>query len=1062
MKQKLLSFLAVCLFLVGMAHAQTRQVTGRVTSASDGTPISGVSVSVAGTSIATQTNDNGNYSIEAAPNATLVFSYVGYETQRIAVGNRSVINVQLGTEEEALEEVVVVAYGTARRSEVTGSIATMSSEELEKRTVTNVTNALAGMAPGVSVSSGNGQPGSGANVRLRGIGSMNASSEPLYVVDGAVFDGNIGDINANDIESISVLKDATSAALYGSRAGNGVIMITTKKGKGAPRLNASVNQGITGRAIKEYETVGTFDYYPTVFQSLKNTLMFPASATTVPLSEEAASEKALNDIVGALIYNPFDVENSEILDANGRMNPNAKLKYDDFNWFDAIQRTGHRTDANVNVSGSDEKTDYYVSLGYLDDKGYILNSDFRRFNGRLNVNSQIKPWLKTGVNISGATSTATLAADASTDNANSYVNPFNFIRGIGSIYPVRAYDHVTGAPVINELTGEHYYDYGMHPGAKNRPGGANPGRHVVYETMLNERLNNRVLLGGRAYVEVKFLKDFTFTPSVSIDMSNRNFDYNWNNTVGDGVSYNGLTAAENDIVRSYTFNQVLTYNKSLDLHNISVLAGHENYDYTFRRRTSTKTGQIVSGISEFDNYVTPFSTGGYRHLNRIESYFAKASYNYDQKYFVDGSVRTDGSSIFAKQNRWGTFFSIGGAWAISKEMFMENTNWVNDLRLKASYGQVGNNHLLDDQSPRQRIFYAYQALYTLGFNNNTYPGTLLYSLENPNLTWESSNTFNIGIDFSILNNRLRGEIEYYKRGSDQLLMTVPLGLSPAVSSQPRNVGAMYNRGFEISVTGDIISTDDVTWTLTKNVTTYKNEITKMPSETPVITVGSKRREVGRDFYSFWLRQYAGVDPSDGSALYIPSESAPAEAIREVNGVEYVTNQNYAKFDYSGTAIPDLMGSIINTVRYKSVSISFLLNYQLGGKIYDSQYAGLMGTNTYGKSYHVDALNAWRTDNTESNTPRLDQGNSANINAASTRWLTDASYFSLRNINISYRLPSTWLNTIDMSSARIFFTAENLALFTKRRGMNPTETFDGTNSTTFLPTRIFSAGLNVTF
>ncbi|MGJ1205872.1 SusC/RagA family TonB-linked outer membrane protein [Sphingobacterium lactis] len=1059
MKHKLLCFIVAFVCLIGQSIAQTQNVSGTVTSSADGQPLSGVSVRVVGTTNAAQTDGSGKYTLSnVAAGSTLSFSYIGFTSQTVTLGNSNTINIELSQAGEALDEVVVVAYGTAKKSEVTGSMATMGAEDLEKRTVTNVSNALAGMAPGISVSSGNGQPGSGASIRLRGIGSMSASSSPLYVVDGAVFDGNIGDINSDDIESISILKDATSAALYGSRAGNGVIMITTKKGRGATRFNVGLTQGITQRGIEEYETVGINDYYPTAFQAIKHSRMFPTSGT--PATEEAANRYAVDNIKRLLAYNPFNVADNEVVDLNGVMNPNASLKYNDFDWFDAIQRVGKRTNANVNLSGSNDKTDYYVSLGYLNDEGYILNSDLQRFNGRMNVNSQIKDWLKAGVNISGTMSEGSMASDAATGNAASYVNPFSFIRGLGSIYPVHAFDATTGAPVINEVTGEHYYDYGMHPGAVNRPSGASPGRHVIYETILNTNYNKRAVLGGRAFVEIKFLKDFTFTPSVSVDLTNRNRDYSWNNRVGDGVSYNGLGSFQNDITKSYTFNQVLQYRKSFDLHNLTALAGHENYDYEFSTRNTTKTGQITSGITELDNYVTPLSSGGYKNVNRLESYFGKASYNYDQKYYADASFRMDGSSIFDNEKRWGKFFSVGAAWAINKEAFLADASWINDLRLKASYGQVGNNNLLDVNG--NRIYYGYQALYNLGWSNGGLPGTILSSLPNPNLTWESSNTFNVGVNFAFLNNRLRGEMEFYKRGSDQLLLSVPRALSSAVSSEFMNVGSMYNTGFELSLSGDIVRNENFTWTMTKNITTFKNEITKMPAENPVITSGNKRREVGRDYYSFWLREYAGVDATDGSSLYTPADNAPASALRTVDGKQYVTNQNFAKFVYSGTSIPDLMGSIMNSFSYKDFSLSFLLNYQIGGQIYDSQYASLMSTNAYGKSYHVDAMNAWTTSNTGSTIPRLDQANNANINAASTRWLIDASYLSITNVNFQYKLPTSLVNKIDLSSARVFFTGENLALFSKRTGMNPTEGFDGSVSTTYLPTRIFSLGINVGF
>lgn len=1058
MKQKLLTTMLAMTCLTSVSYAQSRQINGKVTS-TDGRPINGVSISVEGSSTATQTDRNGNFTLSAAPGTILNVSYVGFIKQTVRIGNSTVLTIALVPEDKALDEVVVVAYGTAKKSEITGSVATMSAADLEKRTVTNVSNALAGLAPGISVSSGNGQPGSGAAIRLRGIGSMSASSAPLYVVDGAVFEGNLGDINSDDIESISVLKDATSAALYGSRAGNGVIMITTKKGKGAPKLNASFTQGIAERGIKEYDRVGTFDYYPLVFQAMKNSRMFP-TGTTTPLSEAAASTWALANINTQLVYNPFNVADNNILDANGMMNPQAGLKYDDFDWFGNMQRTGKRSDANVSMSGSTEKSDYYVSVGYLNDQGYILNSDFKRFNGRANVNAQVKDWLKTGVNISAASSTGSLAADESTGNGASFVNPFNFIRGIGAIYPVRAYNPQTGAAVYNEVTGEQYYDYGIFPGAKNRPSGASPGRHVIYETILNARSNTRNVIGGRGYVEIKFLNDFTFTPSVNVDVSTREYEQGGSNIVGDGVTSNGTLAITNSTTSSYTFNQVLAYQKSIENHNISALVGHENYDYSYKYRYAYKVGQVTSGINEFANYVTPRTISGYKDENKIESYFAKATYNYDQKYYFDASFRRDGSSIFAENKRWGSFYSLGGAWAIRKEQFMQDVSWVNDLRLKASYGEVGNNNLLNADG--SRIYYGYQSLYDLGYNNGTLPGISLSTLANPDLTWETSKTFNLGVDFSLLDNRLRGEIEYYKRGSDQLLLSVPLPLSASISSQFRNVGSMYNTGFEFAVTGDIIRGGDFGWSLTNNISFFKNKITKMPNENPIITSGTKQWEVGRDYYSFWLRQYAGVDATDGSALYIPAEGTAANLLRNIDGVDYVTTQTNAKFDYSGTAIPDFAGSILNNFNYKSLSLSFLITYQVGGKIYDSQYAGLMGTASYGKSYHADALNAWTTTNTTSNIPRMDAANSVNINAASTRWLIDASYISLRNVNLTYRLPSDFLNKIDMSSARVFFTGENLALSSKRKGLNPTETFNGTNSTSYLPTRMFSLGLNVSF
>ncbi len=661
MKEKII-YCCLCSFtaLFSMAvKAQVIQVSGQVTSLAKGTPIPGVTISVLDSKAVSQTDGNGRFMIQSPANGTLHFTAIGFLPKDIALNGTQPLQVKLQEMSHELEEVVIVAYGKSSRSELTGSIATMGTGDLQKRIVSNITNALAGMAPGISVSSGNGQPGSDASIRLQGIGSISASSEPLLVVDGAAYDGSIGDINVDDIESVSVLKDATSAALYGSRAGNGVIIITTKKGKGALKLEAGIKQGFSQRGIKEYERVGLYDYYPVVFQAIKNFKIFPNSGKG--LSEQGASQYAMENVFKNLFYNPFNVADDQILDIKGKMNPSAGLKYNDFDWYKAIQRTGKRKDANINLSGSNEKTNYYASLGYLDEEGYLLNSDFRRFSGRMNIDSKVKSWLRLGVNMYGTGSTGKLALDAgsSSGNANAIANPFNFIRGMGPIYPIHAFDPVTGEPITDPKTGKQYFDYGLHPGAVNRPNAASPGRNVIYETMLNHRDNTRVILGGRAYADINFLKYFTFTPSVNVDISNRNFDYTYNSSVGDGVTYAGLSSATNSMIKSYTFNQILAYKRNFGPHNLSLLAGHENYDYVYKDRNAIKTGQFVEDIPELINYVSNYFIDGRKNSNRLESYFAKASYRYIDRYFMDASVRRDGSSIFNPDQRWGHFSQSG-------------------------------------------------------------------------------------------------------------------------------------------------------------------------------------------------------------------------------------------------------------------------------------------------------------------------------------------------------------------------------------------------------------------
>ena len=1048
MKQKLLSIFLVCVLVAGAAFAQDKKITGKVTAKEDGLPLPGVSIKVTGSQIGTQTDVNGNYALNVPSSAkTLEFSFIGFTKQLTPIGNKNLINVSLDNDDKQLSEVVVVAYGSAKREAITGSVATLNASAIENRVVTNISNILQGVAPGIQVGASNGQPGSGTSIRIRGFGSLSASNAPLYVLDGSVYDGSIGDINPNDIESVSLLKDASSSALYGARGANGVILITTKKGKiGETRINANVTRGFSERGIPEYDRVGTLDYYPAIWQAVRNSLVYPRTGGAAPLTPAAAAASASISTPKSLVYNPFNVPGDQLVGADGKLNPNASLLYNDFDWFSPLQRRGDRTNADLSFSGNTGRSDYFVSLGYLNDIGYIQKTDFRRFNARMNVNTQVKKWLKTGLNLSGNLSNSNNAQDAATGNGGSIINPFLFARNIGPIYPVKAYS-TTGEPILTN-TGEQYYDYNQHPGALSRP--VLGGRNVVYETLLNNVQSKRLALNARTFAEIKFLKDFTFRPSVNIDLRQSNGNSFQNAIVGDGAGSNGTSSINNSLTTSYTFNQILSYKKSFGRHSIDVLAGHENYDLNFKTNSASKVNQILAGNTNFANFVTPQSAGGSTDSYRVESYLSKASYNFDEKYFVDASLRRDGSSRFFKDSRYGTFFSVGGSWSLSKENFLKKATWIDDLRLKASFGEVGNDAL--------DSYYNYQAFYDLGYNNGSEPGILLSSAATPALKWETINTLNIGTAFSFFKGRLTGELEVFNRGSKDLLFAVPQPLSNPVTSIRQNVGTLTNKGIELQLGGDVIRKKNFSWNILTNTSTVKNKITKLPPSQPFITQGTKRLEVGQDIYQFYLRQYAGVDKTDGAALYYPTTTATTD-LRTINGEVLTTNPNNARFEYSGTAIPDFFGSVNNTFSYKNLQLSFLVNYQVGGKFYDSNYAGLMGV-SYGGSLHKDALNAWTETNTESPFPRLDISSSGLFTSQSNRWLIDASYLTISNVNFSYKLPKKYISKVDLSNVRVFASGENLALFSKRKGLNPSESFNGLNSTTYTPSRTITFGLSV--
>ena len=1047
--RKLLMLTTVLMYSICIM-AQEKTVTGKVTDEKDNTPLSGVSVSVKGTTIGTTTGTDGTFSLTVPETAkALHFTLVDYTEVEVLLAGKTNFTLTMASASKALSEVVVVAYGNQKKESITGSVAVIGSEQLQTRLATNISQALAGAAPGISATSGNGQPGSSAAIRIRGFGSVNASNSPLYVVDGFPYEGFIGDLNTNDIESITLLKDASSTALYGARAANGVVMITTKKGKkGAPKINITASTGISQRGIAEYDRVGTMDYYPVMWQALKNSLMYPASGTGQ--TEAAASLQASNTIASQLIYNPFNVTNTTIVGTDGKLNPNASLLYNDFDWFSPISKNGKRNEVAFNTSSKLDKTDYFVSFNYLKDEGFVMKSDYERISARINLNTQLKDWLRSGLNLSGVFVTSNQAS-AGDDNTSSIINPFVFARGIGPIYPVHAFT-ATGTPVL-DANGAQVYDYGIHAGAINRPQGAFPGRHVIYETELNKNVSTRNSLIGRTFLEGTFAKYFTATVNLGVDMNNvRSLSFQ-NKIVGDGVTAGGTSSRSSNEYRTVSMNQLINYKrKYAGVHEVGLLLGHENQWVDETYFSGNRRGMNLDGNYELVNFVTLNGVTGNIDMLRRDAYFSRLNYAYSNKYFLDVSYRRDASSRFAPQSRWGNFYSVGASWYIIRESFMKDVEWLSDLKIRAAYGTVGNDAL--------GSYYAYQALYGLGWNNAAEPGALASSLVNEDLTWEVNKTTSLGIDFGFLKNRITGTLELFDRGSSELLFDVPQGLSSVVTTRTENIGSMSNKGIELQLNADVIKTKNFKWELQVNATSLKNKIKKLPNGQP-ITSGTKRLEEGRDIYAFYLRQFYGVDPNDGASLYAALPGITTGYRISAKGDTVVTNPTNARFGYSGSAIPKYFGSVSTTFNYKGFSVSGLFNYQIGGKFYDGNYAGLMSPG-YGRSLHADALNSWKTPGDLSGIPRVDIASTGNINAQSSRFLIDASYISLRNMTVAYAFGKTLLSKIKCDQMKVYLSGENIFVASKRKGLNPAESFNGTNSNIYVPNRIISAGINLTF
>jgi len=1058
-----------------------RRISGKVVAAGDGSPLIGVTVIISGTKYATITDGNGEYSLEVGPEAkSLEFRYVGFLTKTLDISASSVINVSLAQSDQSLNEVVVVAYGTAKRESLTGAVSAISDKDIQKRPLSSVVGALEGAAPGIQVSNTYGEPGANPTIRIRGFTSVNGSNAPLYVLDGVQFGGNISDLNPADIESISVLKDAASAALYGNRASNGVIIITTKRGRrNRMSMNVSVNQGLYTRGIREYDRLGPDDWMETMWTGYRNYLM-TSQPDNYPSRELANAEASRSLVSDYVIYNLYNKPGDALFDANGKLVADAQIRDSykgDLDWYDPIERVGHRQDYFINGGSRSEKSGFYFSGGYLDEKGYVKRSDFKRFTGRLNADMSPVKWLKAGIQLAGSHQ-ASNNTTGSTDNAASFVNPFMYARQIAPVYPVHLHDMATGEYVL-DANGNKQYDDGT---LYSRP--QYSGRHVIWENGLDMDRTYRNTINGQAFMDISFLKDFKFTLRGDLNVRNsENQTYN-NAIIGDGAGNKGR--AERNIYRykNYTFQQQLNWTRSFHAHTIDVLVGHENYSYNENYLNGYKTLETFAGMPELVNFTEITRLSDYQHNYKTESYLSRVRYSYDEKYFADASFRTDGSSRFYRDNRWGNFWSVGGSWLISRENFMQPiAHAVNDLKLRASYGEVGNDQSVD--------YYAYMALYTLGQNANM---GALYKIQNDakDLIWETAASFGVALEGRLFD-RVNFGVEYFDKRSKDLLFDVNMPLSSggtsvseAESTIAKNIGSVSNKGIEVMVDVDVLKRKNLTWNIGVNATVLKNKILKLPEENREngIISGTKRYLEGHGVYDFWLHQYVGVDQMTGNALYLPDtetydlngsapgkDPIPEQYLVQIGKDYYTTYTTYAKRDWSGSALPDVYGAISSTLTWKNLSLSTVLTYSLGGKVLDYSYQSLMSMSGNPSALHKDLLKAWKdvpAGMTEGAANRIDPdgvpvvdfARSQFTNATSSRFLQDASYFVIKNIALGYKVPQTWIDRLGLNSATINLAVENLATFTSLRGMNPQQSFNGLNNNAFVTARVFSAGVNI--
>ncbi|WP_175634768.1 SusC/RagA family TonB-linked outer membrane protein [Pedobacter ghigonis] len=1037
MKQKLLLIFMVTVLSYFNAIAQNKTITGKVVDADDGLPLPGVSIKLKGTTQVTQTTGQGTFSISVPQNAeALILSYVGYTEQEVKITGQT-LTIHLVSSAKNLQDVMVIGYGTVKKENFTGSAAVVKEDVFKDRPVTSFEKVLQGAAAGVQVTSVSGQPGATSTVRIRGVGSFTASSTPLYVVDGiAITNGDLSSvaqtsdvlssINPNDIASVTVLKDATAAAIYGSRAANGVVLITTKQGKaGQTKLNLSSSTGYSYQAVDKHEVMDATQYYKTFWD------VYYAQRLAAGLAPDAAATAANGLTIGKLVVNPYNTANPYA--ANGVLANGASLLYDT-DWRDEVLRRGVTKNIDLSASGGNDRSKFFVSGGYFEQNGIVIRSDFKRYSGKFNFNTDVTDFLKVGINNSlTRTEQNTPAGSTGSDN------PVNFADQTANIYPLYVRD--ANGNVVYDATGNPVYNY-VNP--------VTPDFNPIGLSKLNEynTITNRVITSP--YAEVRFLKDFVAKSMVGVDYINNRERQFYNMEHGDGVSVKGRAYRYSKEDVTVTFQNTLTYNKTFNQHNFDVLLGQEAYrskrDYNY----SQVTGFPFPGTNEQIAASTPSRVESYYTQQRFASYFSRLQYNYAGKYYLSGSLRRDGSSVFGNDNKYGTFYSVGGGWRIGRENFLKDVNWIDELKLRASYGTSGNDRI--DR-------YAAQGLYGLGKNYEGQSGINYVQLENVNLKWEQNSTLDIGVEFAFLKGKISGEASYYKRGSKGLLFDQPLTRLTGFDNLTTNLASMDNYGVEILLNGNPVKTKDFDWNISFNITSNRNKINAM-TQNEVID-GTKRWKVGADRYQWYLRDYAGVDPADGRPMWYTDEIVNGQATGN-----RITTKNWStatRYDGLGSSLPKFTGGFNNTFRYREFDLSVFTYFSTGAKIYDTLYGNLMHSGgSVGKQLSIDNYNSWQKPGDITDVPRFVINNTDLGNSQSSRFLYDGSFMRVKNITLGYSLKKNWLETIHLSNVRVYLMAENPFTWAKHKGMDPESALTGLTDNDIPNVKTFTLGLNVGF
>ena len=1068
-------FTLLTLSLLSLAAFADKQISGVVVD-ENGEPIIGATIQVNGTNKGTISDYEGAFSISVPDDAqTITVSFIGRKAVEAPI--KAKMRVVLLEDSEVLQDVVVTGYGNVSKGSFAGSAQAVDAETIDKKSPSELSKALAGEVAGVQVVNSSGQPGTNASIRIRGIGSIYASTTPLYIVDGVQYQGDISSIDPGDIASTTILKDATATSLYGSRGANGVIVITTKKGTTGEtgKIDVDVKYGANMHLLPMYDVItDPKEYVEMCWMGIYNSL-----AGSYPSSMRAELITAVNNTLYSAAglptsYNLWNAPGSALIDGyTGKFFPDVQYKpglENKASWESQLFRVGQKADATVRISGGSEKTSYFTSFGYLKDEGYYINSDFDRFTVRSNIDHQAKKWLKGSLNLAYTYSSMNSAGQGSNMN-----NGFAFVNEIPPIYPVFLYN-TDGTIQVDPKTGGLAYDYGMREGSGRAYGtGINPAGSLRYDRDYTQQ--HQVM--ANAMLEFKLYEGLKLTVNVGAQYLGANNSMFTNAYYGDAAGLGRISKTQYNIF-ALTANELLEYNKQLGDHSIRAMVGHENNYYT----SSVMSGSmskvaLAEGPSalELSNATKMTGMGSYTGTTTLDSYFANVNYIYNERYGITANYRADGSSKFAKGHRWGHFGSVGATWMFTNESFLQGNEWLKNGKLRASWGVLGNQGIGS---------YYYENHHSLD-NVEGEPGYVTSFLGSKDITWERTSQVDIGLEFD-LHKYLTAEFDYFYKFTDNLLMPRYQAPSTGFSSRWVNGGSLENQGIEFQLNIHAVDERNVKLDIRLNGGHYANKLKSLPKFANTETEETDMKynggmAVGHSLYEYNMIEYAGVDPTTGEALYVGYYDAdlgtfggnPAEALRErgQSGMNYISNvylykenhptaniqtelttrQPYAGSNFTGKkAEPGLDGGFGFNLEVYGVTLDVACSYRIGGYGLDGTYAMLMNSDKAGRyNFHVDMRNAWNelmTDEQKANAtiPRLSNGADLYANASSTRFLISNSFLSLNNIRLGYSFQKKYIEKIKLNSLSLYVTADNLAILSARKGYNPMTSYSGYSDT----------------